>query len=33
MVKSNGLQIRDYSLYMDNFNNANYMAVSKRLLK
>lgn len=32
-IMPSGLQIRNYSPYMDNFNNANYMAVSERLLK
>lgn len=32
-VMPNGLHIREYSPYMDNFSNANYMAVSERLLK
>lgn len=32
-IMPSGLHIRDYSPYMDNFNNANYMAVSERLLK
>lgn len=31
-VMPNELHIREYSPYMDNFNNANYMAVSERLL-
>ncbi len=32
-IMPSGLHVRDYSPYMDNFNNANYMAVSERLLK
>lgn len=32
-IMPSGLQIRNYSPYMDNFNNANYVAVSERLLK
>lgn len=31
-IMRNGLELRDYSPFMDNFNYANYVAVSKRLI-
>ena len=31
-IMKNGLELREYQPYMDNFNYSNYVAVSKRLI-